>query len=133
MIRRPPRSTRTDTLFPYTTLFRSDVTDRTATREELEAAIEAEDDGHVHGPGCGHDHHDHGHEHAKPAKKPAAKAKAKAADEATADDKSDGPVEAKPAAKKPADRTRVVAGKRGTVRVDPGGHRNITQKNKNTS
>src|SRR3546814_5003234 len=25
MIRRPPRSTRTDTLFPYTTLFRSDV------------------------------------------------------------------------------------------------------------
>src|SRR3546814_7208630 len=31
MIRRPPRSTRTDTLFPYTTLFRSrfpDVSDR---------------------------------------------------------------------------------------------------------
>src|SRR3546814_1114007 len=28
MIRRPPRSTRTDTLFPYTTLFRSE---RTAT------------------------------------------------------------------------------------------------------
>src|SRR3546814_18385153 len=26
MIRRPPRSTRTDTLFPYTTLFRSKVT-----------------------------------------------------------------------------------------------------------
>src|SRR3546814_7127382 len=26
MIRRPPRSTRTDTLFPYTTLFRSDDT-----------------------------------------------------------------------------------------------------------
>src|SRR3546814_7689322 len=26
MIRRPPRSTRTDTLFPYTTLFRSHVT-----------------------------------------------------------------------------------------------------------
>src|SRR3546814_5544087 len=29
MIRRPPRSTRTDTLFPYTTLFRSSRTDRT--------------------------------------------------------------------------------------------------------
>src|SRR3546814_15171152 len=28
MIRRPPRSTRTDTLFPYTTLFRSLVTER---------------------------------------------------------------------------------------------------------
>src|SRR3546814_1383520 len=31
MIRRPPRSTRTDTLFPYTTLFRS-----RSTRTELE-------------------------------------------------------------------------------------------------
>src|SRR3546814_1509973 len=29
MIRRPPRSTRTDTLFPYTTLFRSRVTNGT--------------------------------------------------------------------------------------------------------
>src|SRR3546814_15976157 len=28
MIRRPPRSTRTDTLFPYTTLFRSTARDR---------------------------------------------------------------------------------------------------------
>src|SRR3546814_10465268 len=28
MIRRPPRSTRTDTLFPYTTLFRSKILDR---------------------------------------------------------------------------------------------------------
>src|SRR3546814_20405863 len=28
MIRRPPRSTRTDTLFPYTTLFRSEVIHR---------------------------------------------------------------------------------------------------------
>src|SRR3546814_5625424 len=27
MMRRPPRSTRTDTLFPYTTLFRSEVAD----------------------------------------------------------------------------------------------------------
>src|SRR3546814_20582774 len=32
MIRRPPRSTRTDTLFPYTTLFRSP--DQVALREE---------------------------------------------------------------------------------------------------
>src|SRR3546814_8970690 len=30
MIRRPPRSTRTDTLFPYTTLFRSDMQRRNA-------------------------------------------------------------------------------------------------------
>src|SRR3546814_9723855 len=31
MDRRPPRSTRTDTLFPYTTLFRSDRTGRAST------------------------------------------------------------------------------------------------------
>src|SRR3546814_1326821 len=31
MIRRPPRSTRTDTLFPYTTLFRSQGMGRTST------------------------------------------------------------------------------------------------------
>src|SRR3546814_2826785 len=33
MIRRPPRSTRTDTLFPYTTLFRSDPSPRAASRD----------------------------------------------------------------------------------------------------
>src|SRR3546814_9684239 len=32
MIRRPPRSTRTDTLFPYTTLFRSGASDRAPQR-----------------------------------------------------------------------------------------------------
>src|SRR3546814_15957044 len=40
MIRRPPRSTRTDTLFPYTTLFRSWVCHRTwsVPRGSLQAA-----------------------------------------------------------------------------------------------
>src|SRR3546814_14827700 len=33
MIRRPPRSTRTDTLFPYTTLFRSALAERLAAGE----------------------------------------------------------------------------------------------------
>src|SRR3546814_19457165 len=42
MIRRPPRSTRTDTLFPYTTLFRS--VDQAAFDHELLAARE------FHGP-----------------------------------------------------------------------------------
>src|SRR3546814_3345544 len=37
MIRRPPRSTRTDTLFPYTTLFRSFTADL-GQGEELEPA-----------------------------------------------------------------------------------------------
>jgi trigger factor len=54
----------------------AEVTERTATREELQQAIEAEE-GHVHGPGCGHDH---GGE-AKP------KAKAKKTKAAPADDK----------------------------------------------
>src|SRR3546814_17465335 len=35
MIRRPPRSTRTDTLFPYTTLFRSPAHLRLARRRQL--------------------------------------------------------------------------------------------------
>src|SRR3546814_17577111 len=35
MIRRPPRSTRTDTLFPYTTLFRSGELDRLLRRTAL--------------------------------------------------------------------------------------------------
>lgn len=76
-------------------LDKAEIIDRKATREELEAAIEAEDEeaGHVHGPGCGH-------EHAKPAaKKPAAK---KAAPKVEAE-KAEKPAAAKkPAAKKAA-------------------------------
>ncbi len=75
---------------------KAEVSDRSVSREELEAAIEADEEvvgkGHVHGPDCGHDHHDHGHVHGpdcdhdhdevKPAKKPAAKkAAAKPAEE----------------------------------------------------
>src|SRR3546814_3243450 len=39
MIRRPPRSTRTDTLFPYTTLFRSDSSRGHAVAENLAIAF----------------------------------------------------------------------------------------------
>src|SRR3546814_10036085 len=42
MIRRPPRSTRTDTLFPYTTLFRSLVRAVEVTREGERSATPAE-------------------------------------------------------------------------------------------
>src|SRR3546814_12715844 len=38
MIRRPPRSTRTDTLFPYTTLFRSHA--RRLHRDDLAVLVE---------------------------------------------------------------------------------------------
>src|SRR3546814_16340535 len=41
MLRRPPRSTRTDTLFPYTTLFRSAVSllDARAKRDEAKRVL----------------------------------------------------------------------------------------------
>src|SRR3546814_12895480 len=40
MIQRPPRSTRTDTLFPYTTLFRSDLMPYQTTNEERLTDVE---------------------------------------------------------------------------------------------
>src|SRR3546814_10489413 len=51
MIRRPPRSTRTDTLFPYTTLFRSiapppSLGQRSLIRRSLTQPLQ--DEGHVH-------------------------------------------------------------------------------------
>src|SRR3546814_13807098 len=39
MIRRPPRSTRTDTLFPYTTLFRSLLAGQGAIEEDVDEEI----------------------------------------------------------------------------------------------
>src|SRR3546814_3621313 len=51
MIRRPPRSTRTDTLFPYTTLFRS----RFADAPALHALLTAEQPAAEKGSGREHD------------------------------------------------------------------------------
>src|SRR3546814_20581603 len=48
MIRRPPRSKRTDTLFPYTTLFRSEAV-RRAKKSDDAAAIAGENAAHVYG------------------------------------------------------------------------------------
>src|SRR3546814_11011017 len=45
MIRRPPRSTRTDTLFPYTTIFRSDEEARPGHREGGDLGSESEPQG----------------------------------------------------------------------------------------
>ena len=70
---------------------KAEISDRAATRAELEADLESEE-GHVHGPGCGHDH---GEAAAKPVPSKAegpAKGKAK---KAPKDD--DGKAEAKPA------------------------------------
>lgn len=83
---------------------KAEITDRAVTREELEAAIEAEDGDikpHVHGPDCGHDHHDE-----KPkAKKAPAKKKAEAVEadaEAEAAPAAEEAPAKKPAAKKAA-------------------------------
>ena len=80
---------------------KADITDRAVDRAELEADLESEE-GHVHGPGCGHDHGD-----VKPAKKAAAKKPAAKPAAATAEAKADKPKPAKPvkdgAGGKPAD------------------------------
>jgi trigger factor len=70
---------------------KAEVTDRSVTREELQAEIEADDGGHVHGPGCGHDHHDHA---------PAPKAKKAGGKKAKA---SEAPAEPAQAATAPVD------------------------------
>src|SRR3546814_10838937 len=57
MIRRPPRSTRTDTLFPYTTLFRS--LEGAARRLVLRAALRASGERRRAGH---HDQREHGEE-----------------------------------------------------------------------
>src|SRR3546814_2949784 len=46
MIRRPPRSTRTDTLLPYTTLFRSLVRQRARARDDADLAHGVDVAGH---------------------------------------------------------------------------------------
>ena len=67
---------------------KAEVTDRKATREQLEADLESEE-GHVHGPGCGHDH----------AEKPKAK-KAAAKKKAEPEAKEPAPTKVKAAARK---------------------------------
>ena len=93
---------------------RAEISERPATRAELQAAIEAEE-GHVHGPDCGHDHHDHAPAKAKGGKKakataaasepgeakPAKKAKAKAGAPAAASGENEASAPKKAAAKKP--------------------------------
>jgi trigger factor len=72
---------------------KAEITDRTVSREQLESEIEADLDGHVHGPDCDHDH--------GPKPKAKAKAKAKKAPAKPADDK--------PAAKKAAPKKAAAA------------------------
>ncbi|MDP9422585.1 MAG: trigger factor [Pseudomonadota bacterium] len=92
---------------------KAEISDLTVTRDVLEADLESEE-GHVHGPGCGHDHHDEKPKKAA-AKKPVAKkadakpAEAKAEPKKTAAKKAEAPkAEAKkaPAKKAPAKKAK---------------------------
>jgi trigger factor len=73
---------------------KAEISDRSSTREQLEADLESEE-GHVHGPGCGHDH-----AHAEKPKK--GKANAKAAGKPQPEEPAKGPVEKKSGKPKPA-------------------------------
>jgi trigger factor len=90
---------------------KAEISDLTVTRDVLERDLESEE-GHVHGPGCGHDHGEAKPAKKAPAKKPAAKKEAapakaekpaaKKAEPKKAEAKAAPAKAAKAAAKKPA-------------------------------
>jgi trigger factor len=90
---------------------KADISERKASREELEADLESEE-GHVHGPGCGHDHAEpkakKGKAKAEPkaeAKKPAkAKAEAAPAKAKLTPEKTEKPKPAKPLKSEPSNK-----------------------------
>jgi len=79
---------------------KANITDRKGTRSGLEADLEAEE-GHVHGPGCGHDHGTPA-KGKKSAAKPKGKAAAKSKDDLVAEEPAKGPVDKASAKPKPA-------------------------------
>ena len=104
---------------------KASVTDREATREQIEADLESEE-GHVHGPGCGHDHAEKPKAKKAPAKKAQAprcprlqprslrprpkKPAAKKAD--VVEKKSEAPKPAKPVKSEPANKAAAKAAER---------------------
>jgi trigger factor len=98
---------------------KAEVTDRAATRAEVEADLESED-GHVHGPGCGHDH-------GQDAAPVAAATKPKKGKKGVAEDAPDAvvsnavPVEADAAAEgvKPARKPKAAKPLKGAVEAEP--------------
>ena len=99
---------------------KAEITDRAVTREELEAAIEAEDGDlkpHVHGPGCGHDHD---HDEKPKSKKAAPKKKADAAEaEAEAAPAAEEVAPAKKPAKKAAAKKDEAVAEEATAEEKP--------------
>src|SRR3546814_15774067 len=120
MIRRPPRSTRTDTLFPYTTLFRS----RRGRRRGRAGDCRCRDRAKPRGE------REPDHRRAQRKRYPA-RSGASGRDErrtcATRVNKQSGASHSK------GDRKSVVQGKSVSVRVDLGGRRIIKKKNKITT
>jgi trigger factor len=83
---------------------KAEISDRSVPKAELEAAIE-EEEAHVHGPGCGHDHDVKPKVKKTPAKKAEPEAKAAPVKKASAKKAEEAPAKAvakKPAAKKKA-------------------------------
>jgi trigger factor len=109
---------------------KADVTDRTATREQLEADLESEE-GHVHGPGCGHDVPEaksaKGKKGAKakaatvPAEKPAKAAKPAAKKADVVEARAEAPKPSKPKKSEPANKpaAAVAAEKKPTPKKAP--------------
>ena len=88
---------------------KAEISERQATRAELEADLESEE-GHVHGPGCGHDV-----PNAKPAKaKKASKPAAKKAD--IVESKDAAPKPAKPKKSEPANKAAAKAAGKGSAK-----------------
>ena len=88
---------------------KAEIVERSVSRADLLAAIEDDDEtptGHVHGPGCGHDHHDHAPKPKKAAKAPA---KADKAEKPAKAAKAEAPVKAEKAEKAPAKKAARVA------------------------
>src|SRR5262245_43210547 len=79
---------------------KAEISDLTVSRSQIEADLESEE-GHVHGPGCGHDHHDEKPKMAA-AKKPAAKKAEAKPDETKAEPKKPAAKKAEPAPAKKA-------------------------------
>jgi trigger factor len=91
---------------------KAEIGERTATREQLEADLESEE-GHVHGPGCGHDH---AHVE-KPKKAKAAKGTKPAAKKADAvETKAEASKPAKPKTSEPANKAASKATKKAETK-----------------
>ena len=101
---------------------KAEITDRPSTRAEVEADLESEE-GHVHGPGCGHDHsHDASLAAVAEVKPKKGKKAVTAADDASEAVVSDAvPVEADAAAEavKPSKKPRAAKPLKGAVEAEP--------------